>query len=411
MRRNLVLLTIVWALVLMLSASCATKNGVIITAPGWLGPNITAVTVAPAAPYYMGGDVTITVTAAATNGGTLTYAWTLNGTWGTITAGADTAEITVHLDAVAAASGKVVVTETVDTEAKTDEQTFSFDVLAPLNAVPVVNLTAAGNALTAALSDADGDDLTVTWTTTAGTVTPGTASNTEATATFNPPAGEGTATITCTANDGIADGSDSVDIDYAFNPFDGIAEDTIFLFAPNDSVATGSWTYVFIGANIATAKPLANLNAVRLLVANSQLLATDLGCMTQSETNFLFSNTFASGMAADATSGGDALYTAYSQYDAWAGFGDQTGVALLSAPALPQATFVDTGVNWGNNTMTKTGTGFVCVVKMRGTGAGAATVDIQGRDSEDKMRTFYSDLDKNNYEFANIEPGITINVG
>lgn len=394
----------------MLSASCATKNGVIVTAPGWLGPNITAVTVTPAAPYYMGGVVTITVTATATNGGTLTYAWTLDGTWGTITAGEGTAVITVSLDAVASASGKVVVTETVGDEAKTDEQTFAFEVLAPLNAAPVVDLTNNGNALTAVLSDADGDDLTVSWTTTAGTVTPIAASNTEATATFAPPAGEeGTATITCTANDGIDDGSDSVDINYTI-AVEWPAEDTIFLYAPNNTVATGAWTYIFIGANIATAKPLANLNAVRLLVANTQLLCTDLGCMTQSETNFLFSNTFAAGMAADTTSGGDALYAAYSQYDAWAGFGDQTGVALLSAPALPQATFVDAGVNWGNNTMTKTGTGFICVVKMRGTGAGAATVDIQGRDSEDKMRTFYSDLDKNNYEFANIADPITITV-
>jgi hypothetical protein len=133
--------------------------------------------------------------------------------------------------------------------------------------------------------------------------------------------------------------------------------------------------------------------------------------LTTSDVNLVFFNTFASAMAGDAVSGGDALFTAFSGFDAWAGFADQAGVALLASPPLPQATFTDCGINWGNNAMEKTGTGFITVVKVRGTGAGANTITIQGRDGGDVRRTFYSDLATNQYEFANIGPPVTITVG
>jgi len=190
-----------------------------------------------------------------------------------------------------------------------------------------------------------------------------------------------------------------------------IAEDTIALYAPVPTVATGEFTYVFVLANVAAAKPLANLDVVRLLVSNSELLCTGFGCMTQSETNFMFSNDFAMSMSGDATSGGDALYAAYVGLDAWAGFGDQDGVALSVSPPLPQSTFVDAGICWSNNAMTAVSgsPAIIAVLKFRGTGSGTASVDIQGNDgTHDK--TFYSDLDANTYTFGVIGPAIDIEV-
>jgi len=400
----------------MLIASCATKNGVLITAAGWLGPSITGITIAPAAPYYVGDDVTVTVTAAATGEGTLTYAWTLDGAWGTVTGGDETAAIDVHLDAEGTATGSVIVTETIGegetAESKTAEETFEFAIAAPLNAAPVIaSLEADGYVVTATFSDADGDDLTVTWETDFGAITPGAADNTTAEATFEPPVGEsGTAVITCTVSDGIADAVDTVDIAYVAG-LPEIAEDTIALYAPVPTVAVGEFTYVFVYAHVAAAKPLGNLNAVRLLVSNSELLCTGIGCLTQSETNFMFSNDFAMSMEGDTTSGGDALYTAYVGFDAWAGFGDQDEVALLASPPLPQATFVDAGINWGSNTMTAVAgsEAIIAVLKFRGTGAGTASIEIQGNDGTSD-RTFYSDLDGNTYTFANIGPAIDVEV-
>ena len=401
-------------MVLMISASCATKNGVIITAPAWLGPTVSDVTITPAGPYYVGDDITVAVVATAANTGTLTYLWTLTGTWGTITAGATTDEATISLDAVGTnVTGKVAVTETVnagaaDEQAKTVEKTFTLTVAAPLNAAPVIaTLTATGNALAATFSDADGDALTVDWAATAGTVTPGAADNTTASATFVPPAGNGTATITLTVADAFADDTATVDIDYVLDPFAGIADDTIFLYTPVSSIATGAFTYVFIGARVATAKPLGNLNSVRLLVANTQILVTGIGAMTQSATNLTFANDFAMGMEGDAVSGGDALYDSYVGYDAWAGFADQSGVGYLPSPALAQATFTDAGINWGNNALEFTGNGFICVLKVRGIGAGANPIEIDSTPA----RTFYSDLAGTQYTFAITGPAKTITVG
>jgi hypothetical protein len=189
------------------------------------------------------------------------------------------------------------------------------------------------------------------------------------------------------------------------DPFEGIADDTIFLYAPETTVALGDYFWVFLCAKVAGAKPMANMNAARLLVAKSNLRACDIGCLELSQTNPEFANDFAEVMRLYDI----VLYNRMERYDFWDGFGDQSGVALLVSPALPQTDFVDAGVNWGGNDIDRTGAGVLAVLRFRTVSAGQANIDLQLNDG-DQDRTFYSDLSFNMYLFTNAGDPIVIDV-
>jgi hypothetical protein len=201
-------------------------------------------------------------------------------------------------------------------------------------------------------------------------------------------------------------GSDSFDFDLTipFDPFINSPEDTIFLYSPYVGVPEGDYVYVFLCVNVSADKPMANLLAVRILVNNFELIADDFGAFTQSDINHNFENEFADRLIA----ANSQFYNTWVEFDFWAGFGDQIGVALLASPPLPQATFVDCGVNWGNNAIERSGAGIVGVVKFQAMHSGIAELSIQGRDDADGRRTFYSDLATNQYEFASIGTEIQI---
>ncbi len=365
MRRNLVLFAIMWALVLLLIASCATKNGRVFFGGGWLGPSVTEVAFNPATgPYYSGASVTFSVTATATNTtpGTLTYSWSVDSV-GTVTAGAGTNSITVTLGADGSKSGSVTVRETLG-DGTFMEASKNFTILIEVvpNFAPVIaSLSYAAPTITATYSDADGDDLTVTWATDMGTVTPVASDNTTATATFTQPAGEGTATVTFTVSDGIGEDSDTIEIVFTFDPWEGAAEDSVFLIAP--ATATAGTPYdVTIYAWPAAAKPLGNLNSVRLLATQSAATANSI------------------------TRGG---------------FFDGFDGTFFPPLLIQQPTFMDIGINFGGGTTTSTTRGVLAVVTFTSSSAGNAPFDIMGNDGA-QDRTFYSDLSGNNYTFNTI---------
>lgn len=353
-----------WALVLLLVASCATKNGRVFFGGGWLGPTVSDVAFSPAAgPYYSGASVTFSVTASATNPspGTLTYSWSIDDI-GTATAGVGTNAITVTLGADGTKSGTITVRETLaDSTFKETSKNFSILIEVVPNFAPVIaTLTYTAPTLTATYSDADGDDLTVTWAADMGTVTPVASDNTTATATFTQPAGEGTATVTFTVSDGIASDSDTIEIVFTFDPWEGAVEDSIFLIAPASATA-GTPYDVSIYAWPAPAKPLGNLNSVRLLATQSMATANSI--------------------------------TRGAFFD---GFDGTFFPPLL----IQQPTFMDIGINFGGGTTTSTTRGVLAIVNFT-SGAGNPPFDIMGNDGS-QDRTFYSDLSGNNYTFLTI---------
>jgi len=373
-RRNLFFFAITWAMVVLLVASCATKNGRVFMGGGWTGPLITGVSYTPATgPYYSTTSVVFTVAAQVTGGGTLTYSWDF-GTWATITAGAGTSAATATLDTLGAQTGTVTVTETLDDgTALSSHLDFDMTVEAIPNLQPVLDsLTAAGNAVTAVYHDPDGDNVTATWSSDMGSVTPGASSNTGATCTFVPPAGQsGTATITLTIDDGVTTAvTGTVTIDFLFDPFAGASPDSVFLLPSVSSIASGSnfdlWIYCYQNAN-----PLANINSLRIIVTKADALA----------------KTFAFPDPPETAPGG--FY--YASYDG----------AFLSPPILPTDTDVDLNISWGGETFQQSGATALGLLgtltfKINAAAGSNVTFDI----SPDTNRTYYSDTSATAYNWA-----------
>jgi hypothetical protein len=382
-RRNLVFFAIAWALVLLLLASCATKNGRVFLGGGWDGPEVTGVTINPATgPYYPGDSVTFTVAATATGGGVLSYSWNF-GTWATVTSGGTTASAVVTLvgpPSTTAYSGTVTVTETAEGTSLSKDASFTLLIEVIPNVAPVIDsLTASGYDITAVFHDDDGDDISVEWSSDVGSVTPGTADNTGATATFVPPAGEtGTAVVTLTINDGVnADVSDTVSIDYAFDPFEGAVTDSLFFV-----VASATDTQVVLNFYInQNANPLANINSIRLLCSAAPSAGT-----------------FAT--PTDATPGGN--------------YWKNHSGAFLPPPIIPTptsaytgfTTFVDLGMNWGGNTFEASGASAMgCIGILTLTFASGGT-GVNFSLSNESNRTYYSDLSTAQYQWATLgKPG------
>jgi hypothetical protein len=201
------LFVLVAAVALILAASCDTKN--IGTDPGpSKGPVIASVTFAPAQADRLGG-VTGTVTVAWASGtGPYTISMDFGGgatpnvPAGTPATSPYTANVTYvnGTDADVTYNYSVVVTDSVP-QSGSNSGTF---VVGPTGNTPptIDNVAYAGGVLTVDVSDADGDDVTVTVTEPAGLM---------ADATSKVAAG-GTATFNWSASDIIAGGSGSTDI-------------------------------------------------------------------------------------------------------------------------------------------------------------------------------------------------------
>ena len=383
MRRNLVLFAIMWALVLLLVASCATKNGRLFFGGGWIGPSVSDVAFNPAGPYYAGGMVTFSVTASATNAdpGVLTYSWSVDNV-GSVVSGAGTNSIDVTLGAAGSPSGSVTVRETIGTgDFKETTKTFSIEILEPLNAPPVISsLTYSAPTITAAFSDADGDDLTVSWSATEGTVTPVASDNTSATATFAAPSGSGTAVVTFSVTDGIATASQDIDIAFAFDPWEGASEDSIFLIAPASAPAAEEF-FVYVYAWPSATKPVAQVNSVRILLNQSDASLRSMQA-----------NDMVRPFGGDGGSFFDPFWDTVE--DAWM----PDLLALLPPPQ--EATGFTLGANWGwkpgQTPAEISARGAMFAFALRRATAGTVNVGIDPAD------TFYIDLASTQHTFATV---------
>src|SRR5512138_2087888 len=189
--------------------------------------------------------VTLSGSADDAAGSSLTYAWTVTPTDGVTIADASAAETQVTF----AAPGEYTFTLTVSDGSASGTDTVVVTVqaaAAPANTAPVVEagddqtiqLPTAEAQLSGSATDAESDALTYAWTSEPAGVTFADAAAAATTATFP---GEGTFTLTLTADDGQTTGSDTVTVVV-------LAEGTAEVYWPapdtDESVADRGWIRV-----------------------------------------------------------------------------------------------------------------------------------------------------------------------
>lgn len=349
-------------------ATCSTKRQKSFTGPDWPGPAVWEIDISPkSGPYYSGASVDFIVNAAPTHPSgksTLSYEWNVSQI-GEIVSGDKTNRVTVALRREGLQFGSVKVTESI-APGVWKEVMKSFDILIEVIcpgyiAIGSLTYNESTRVIAASYSDADGDDLTVGWDTDAGTVTPLENDNTTATAMFIAPFGEGVATVTFWVSDGLSTNSDTIAISY-MDYFDlSIFEDSVFLIAPM-TVRAGEQYDVSICAWPSPAKPLGNLNAVRLLVDQSKAVAQSINR---------------------------------------GGFFDGFDGIYFPPLLIQQPTFLDVGINFGGGTTMSFTRGILATVTFVSLSPGDVTFDIMGYDGA-QNRTFYSDLDGKTYTFYTI---------
>lgn len=356
-------------------ATCSTKRQKSFTGPDWPGPAVSDVQVSPKhGPYFSGDTVTFSVEAAPTfpnSPGELAFNWDI-GQIGSIKSGQGTNTINVMLGYLVSASGSVRVRETVSPGVwKETTENFKIELSSYIDDGHLINIYSLTynpqtHVVTATYSSWSGEEeIAVTWSVTEGAITPIENDNFRATAVFEAPVGKtGTAKVVFTAwvvyYGPSASFSDAIDIVFKNDPFLTF-EDSVFLIAPM-TVRAGEQYDVSIYAWPSPAKPLGNLNAVRLLVDQSKAVAQSINR---------------------------------------GGFFDGFDGIYFPPLLIQQPTFLDVGINFGGGTTMSFTRGILATVTFVSLSPGDVTFDIMGYDGA-QNRTFYSDLDGKTYTFSTI---------